>query len=382
MSLPPTLFARTSRPRLVASVIALALTIFAPLDAASWRSIGPGGGLLNAPILVAPSDPHVAYEIGQNQTGIFRTADGGLTWSSVRTPLAERPFDLLAIDPRDARALFGLGVRSDHGRLIASGDAGLHWHVASAGLPLNSNGHVDVAGVAFDPAVPGRAFAATGSGLYETRDQGASWSLSAFGESAVLGVAAPRPNEIWAALVHVTEDDAVTYDIRRSGDGGATWDSTGWRAHAALYRVRFRFDPLAPQLPYLVSDTSLFHRTATGWSRLDPGAPAGDLAVLSSGAPSALIATTARGVRRSADGGRTWTGDSRRPRLTALAPLGGGELLAIGENGAWRSTDGGVHFQASSKGLDAHVVLVLSAAADGALWAGIQGPTLMRSTDR
>src|SRR6185295_7657916 len=362
------------RARFALLTVALALSSLAatPLGAASWRSIGPGGGFFWRP-LVAPSDPQVAYFSSEFRTGIFRTENGGLTWGHLESD-APNPIDLQAIDPRDATTLFGI-VFVHSFRPILSVDGGRHWHLASDGLPF------DVHRIAFDPAIPGRAFAATISGLYETRDRGVRWNLSAFGGSEVLGIAAPRPNELWVAAFdpHVGDGDGI-YEIQRSRDGGATWSGTGWPVNSPLRPALFRFDPRAADRPYVIAGRSLYQRRSeTGWSRLDPGGWVLDLAVLAGGA---LVATTDRGVRRSSDGGKTWTGSSRRPILYELAAAGPDEILAGGETGAWRSPDGGAHFRASSKGLNAHEIRALTVAADGAIWAGIQGPALMRSGDR
>ncbi|HEV7669089.1 MAG TPA: hypothetical protein VGS22_11225 [Thermoanaerobaculia bacterium] len=352
----------------------------APLGAATWRSIGPGGGYINAAPLTAPSDAKVAYVIGQNQTGFFRTGDGGKTWRHVEVLSAPHPYDLLAIDPRNARSLFGLGVIDDRARLIASRDGGAHWHASSAGLPVDGNGHVDLGGgIAFDPASSNHVFAATGQGLYESRDGGARWTLAGFSDSYVLTIAAAPPAELWAALAVPTGgDDDTAYEIRRSLDGGATWVSADWPRGSGLDLVHFRFDPRAPGRPYLLDYYGrLLHRTATGWEQLSPADRTSDIAVLADGS---LVAATDRGARKSRDGGRTWTGGGRPP-LSRLVPVGPQEILATGEYGMWRSDDGGVRFAASSRGLDAQVINTLAVAADGTLWAGMQGPGLMRTED-
>ncbi len=351
-----------------------------PIFAASWRSIGPGGGYINARPIASPSAPQTAYVVGQNQTGIFRTENGGQTWRHLEIRSQLRPFDLLAIDPRNARSLLGLAiVPNAHGGLVASGDGGAHWHLASEGLPLDDNGNVDLyGGVVFDPAVAGHLLAGTFfSGIYESRDGGAHWAPVGLAGNVVIALGAAPPNELWVAFVG-GDDDHPIFEIRESRDGGATWISAGWPVQSPFSFVSFRFDSRAPERPYFVEyNGGLFHRTATGWDRLTPADHTSDLVALADGM---LVAATDRGARRSRDGGRTWTGGGR-PSLVSLVEVGPREVLAIGEYGAWRSKDGGEHFAASSRGLDAHFIDTLVAEADGTLWAGSQGPGFMRTLD-
>jgi photosystem II stability/assembly factor-like uncharacterized protein len=359
------------RPLLALALAALA----APLGAAAWRPIGPGGGYYNGQLIVSPSAPRVAYVAGPYQIGFFRTEDGGQTWHHFESRSGLRPFDVSAIDPRDSRSLLGLATASNgYERLVASQDGGMHWHLASAGLPLE-NGHVDLyGGVVFDPAVSGHRVAGSYQGLYDSRDGGAHWAPAGFGDKVILGLGAGLPNELWVGFVGGPDHHQV-YEIYESRNGGATWISADWPESGYFRFLSFHFDPRAPARPYLIADGGLFHRTATGWDRLRPADHTYDLVVLADGS---LVAATDRGARRSRDGGRTWTGGGR-PGLASLAQVGPREVLAFGENGAWRSKDGGEHFVPSSRGFDAQSLNTLAAAADGTVWAGMQGPGFMRT---
>ncbi len=350
-----------------------------PLAAAAWRSIGPGGGYINSPPLVAPSDNQVAFVIGDDRVGTFRTADGGRSWSHVEVRSNLRPLSLVAIDPRNARSLAGVGTFANRSHLIASRDGGARWRLVSDGLPVDSNGHVDLyGGFAFDPVDSSHWLAGTSQGLFESRDGGAHWTSAGFAGATVIAIGAAAPNEIWAAL-SIPEGEGDRFEIRRSRDGGTTWTPVERPTEVNLGNVRFRFDPRSPGRPYLIGSTGLLlHRTAAGWSRLRPAPQTYDLTVLKGGT---LVAATDQGVRTSRDGGRTWSGGGR-PALVYLATVGPREILGTGEYGVWRSTDGGRIFRASSRGLDAQGINTFAVAADGALWAGMHGPGLMRTIDR
>lgn len=105
-------------------------------------------------------------------------------------------------------------------RLQSEGLAGQ----ASAVAPAEGGGHsllrvpaggVIVYGVAPDPYVAGRLFAATSSGLYKSEDKGACWKvLGLQGISADLGFVKGAPNILFYGS---------TAGLLRSTDGGASW---------------------------------------------------------------------------------------------------------------------------------------------------------------
>ncbi len=348
-----------------------------PGFATAWRSIGPGGGAVGAP-LVAPSNHRVAFATSGDPTGIFRTGDGGRTWQHLDIRSAPRASSVVAIDPKNPKLLLGLGIVANAERLLASRDGGTHWRLASEGLPLDGNGHVDLqAGVVFDPARAGHLLAGTReSGLFESRDAGAHWIPAGFADGVVIALGAAAPNGLWLALASGT-DEAPAFQILRSRDGGARWTSTALPAEEGLTSSVFRFDERSPERPFLLDSGRLFRRGVSGWNRLATSERIFDLAVLADGT---LVAATDRGPRRSHDGGTTWTGTGG-PAITRVAAIGPREVLATDSSLMWRSVDGGKRFRNSSRGLDAQVLYTLGAAADGTLWAGLQGPGLMRSRD-
>jgi len=63
------------------------------------------------------------------QTGMFRSDDGGATWSAANQGLGETDLASVAIDPRQPSRLFGL-ARS--GAVYLSEDGAESWRVASA----------------------------------------------------------------------------------------------------------------------------------------------------------------------------------------------------------------------------------------------------------
>src|SRR5512135_2118522 len=66
----------------------------------SWTSHGPEGGQITA-LAVDPSKPDTIYA-GTGFAGVFRSADGGASWSAVSTGLSDRHVHALAIHPSNS----------------------------------------------------------------------------------------------------------------------------------------------------------------------------------------------------------------------------------------------------------------------------------------
>jgi photosystem II stability/assembly factor-like uncharacterized protein len=158
---------------------------------ATWTLLAaprnPAGGRLFqtiAALLIDPSDgttptvggsdsdyPGSSYYYPFNAF-IRKSADSGQTWADLSTGLP--PFSSvngIAIDPSQPETVFaGLGPLSRNA-VYRSADGGATWTSVSNGLPFNAG----VRSLAMDPQDPHTLYAGTGSGVYRTRDSGASW---------------------------------------------------------------------------------------------------------------------------------------------------------------------------------------------------------------
>lgn len=159
----------------------------------------------NLPSAIAcdPTRPDVLY-VSVYSAGIFKSADGGRTWTAINQGIENLKINSVILDPAEPLRLLAVGFqaiyRSDdtgenwvrirtpfYGRALAiapgvwyaggmgmfkSEDSGLTWVPADRGLPRP----VLVRSLAVDPSQPGTVYAGTeGSGLYKTTDGGQSW---------------------------------------------------------------------------------------------------------------------------------------------------------------------------------------------------------------
>ena len=345
----------------VAGVAGDPLTDFAATAAGGvWRSVN--GGLDWKPVFdeqpvssigsiaVAPSDPNVVWvgsgeanirgNVGEGN-GIYRSTDGGTTWTRVWT--AEGQIGTMAVHPQDPDTAFAAVLGSPFGPgpqrgVLRTTDGGAAWKTV-----LFVDEDTGASDVALDPDNPRIVWAGTwqarrrpwgltsggpGSGLWVSRDGGDSWKrLEGEGlPDGVWGKVGVRvaPGRVYALI------EAVIGGLFRSDDGGDSWklvsDSRGLRQRAWYYTT-LTVDPSDPDTVWFPQvsmlktiDGGASVRTVTGggWDYHDVWIDPRD--------PRRVVVGSDAGVSLSRDGGATWvrppmaiaqfyhlTADSRRP---------------------------------------------------------------------
>ncbi len=119
---------------------------------------------------------------GSAGAGVFKTTDGGLTWTPANSGLAGSEVRVLAIDPMNPTTLYAGTLGGDAG-LYKSTDGAGHWAPANNGLPALSSAQ----SIAIDPHATNIVYAgiyaggSTGDGPYKSTDGGQSWHAIPFG---------------------------------------------------------------------------------------------------------------------------------------------------------------------------------------------------------
>ena len=208
---------------------------------ASWLHLGLADTRHIGKLRIDPGDPDTVYVAavghanGPNaERGLYRTRDGGKTWSRVLSRGPRAGAVDVSIDPANPRVVYATTWETyRHPWIVSSGgpgsgifrstDGGDHWTDLSAnpGFPLGMLGRIGVAAAA---GRSGRVYAiveAADGGVYRSDDQGDTWikgssdrSLWYRGYYYTHIVADPRdPDTVWA----------LNQDTWRSTDGGATF---------------------------------------------------------------------------------------------------------------------------------------------------------------
>lgn len=256
-----------------------------------WASINGGGAWMpldNLPfalpqvMVTDPSNPRTLYE-ATGDLGMFKSLDGGATWTNASTGIGGSDIEALAIDPVNTAVLYAVNA----------------------------------------PATSGSS-----SGVYKTVDGGAQWTLvdSAAVEDAQLAIDARNPNIVWE----------FNGTLRKSIDGGMTWNAVGFPGSVQTLAL----DPRVSGHVFAVSQMFFCGFECTNnaqpsfYTSVDGGAnwtqnatlPPDNLLLVD---PSTNPSTVYDGLSyHSSDGGVTWTqistppGGSMSGVVVALDPSG------------------------------------------------------------
>lgn len=156
-----------------------------------------------AALALDPMNTRVIYVA--TDAGVFKSENGGETWATL---LDHGPFWDLIVDPAATRTLYAVSYY-----VLKSTDGGQNWSRADSGLPDT------VHCLLVDPANHLTVYAATGEGVFVTRDGGLRWTRSSNGIGSVnvrrivLVVASPL------RLMAATAEG----ELFRSDGDGANW---------------------------------------------------------------------------------------------------------------------------------------------------------------
>jgi len=180
-------------------------------------------------LAIHPSDPRILLagvtSVAGNTGGIYRSADGGATWS--RAAAFKAPD--VAFDPFNPNnAVAGL----DDGTIAFSRNAGLTWTKTAALVATPSGrGNTARAEIAFARSQPGTVFASVDNEkgeVWRSDDSGGTWTkLSTPGH---LNVQGDYDNTIWVDPFDLNTIVVGGLDLYRSRDGGLSFQRiSDWR---------------------------------------------------------------------------------------------------------------------------------------------------------
>ena len=284
----------------------------------NWEELGPvsynatsgwnpGVGRITSIAVDKTDNNHII--VGAESGGIWRTVNGGISWTPLTDNFANLYVFSLAIDPMNSSVYYW---GSTNGRMYKSIDSGATWTaLANVGLDV-------IVKINIHPTNSNIMFAASDySGIYRSTDGGASWSGIGAGNSYGYDMEFKPgdPNTVYA----------TGYGFFKSIDGGATFSSvSGFGYGAKMIAV----SPADPTVVYVLET--------------DGGIFGGLYKSVNSGSSFTELAHTKNYFGYSTLGDDL-SGQAPRDMDIVISPIDINEVHIAGIN-TWKSSDGGVSF--------------------------------------
>ncbi|MEO6167713.1 MAG: T9SS type A sorting domain-containing protein [Chitinophagales bacterium] len=217
-----------------------------------WIVEGPGniGGRINCSA-IEPGNSNVMY-IGNASGGVFKTTDGGATWSPIFDAQPYLAIGAITIDPSDHQTIW-----------VGTGD-------------LNISGYPFI-----------------GDGVYKSTDGGINWTHMGLAAQSIVSKIIVDPsnsNTIYAATMGIPFFESADRGLYKSTDGGLNWSQKLFVDEDAGI-IDLVINPSNPQILYAASwnrirnnqtslvygpDAHIYKSTDSGnnWTMLSSGLPA------------------------------------------------------------------------------------------------------------
>ncbi|MBN1130590.1 MAG: T9SS type A sorting domain-containing protein [Chitinispirillaceae bacterium] len=283
-------------------------------SAATWENCGPTGYGRVWEVVVDSTNDQIVYLLGSSGAGLWKSTNGGGTWTFISRDMRSQSMGDLVIDPRNNQHLW-MGT----GECLAGGGS----------LPY------------------------PGTGVYKSENGGTSWIYKGLEKSYYIARMAIHPtnsNTVFAAVMGSLYSNNPERGLYRTTDGGTTWqqvlkadDSTGCSevlVHPTNPNRVFACMWTAMRYPYnriWSSNATRMYRSDDGgttWALQAGGFPTSDLGrhtlTICKSNPNIMycVAMTGanpplpKGVYKSTDGGMNWSRTAGQPASSIYSYYG------------------------------------------------------------
>lgn len=215
-------------------------------------------------VVIHPTDPNVVYVAAlgalwtsNEERGLYKTTDGGATWTKVLRVSKYTGVVDVAMDPRDPEVLYAASFQRERryysflgggpeSALHQSVDGGRTWRKLTTGLPAGDAGRI---GISVCRSRPDRVYAAIvgpQGGIFRSDDRGATWArrtdqISTHWYYGQIACDPGNPERVFVPMTrhYVSEDGGRTFrdDFARGGvhgDHHAIWIDPGNSDHILI----------------------------------------------------------------------------------------------------------------------------------------------------
>jgi photosystem II stability/assembly factor-like uncharacterized protein len=210
----------------------------------NWTNVGLKRSEHIAKILIDPRDPRVVYVAAQGplwgpggDRGLYKTTDGGKTWTAVLTISENTGVTDVAFDPRNPDLLYAASYQrrrhvwtlidgGPESAIYRSEDAGKTWRKLERGLPKDAElGRIGLAVSPVNPDVVYAIVEAAGDkgGFFRSTDRGETWER----RSSYMTTSGQYYNEIFCDPKDVDRVYAMDTWLHVTEDGGKTFERVG-----------------------------------------------------------------------------------------------------------------------------------------------------------
>ena len=297
-------------------------TVLKTTDGTTWSALSMSTALsLNA---LAVNSDGTQVTIGATNGSIYRSADGGATWTNQTPTLLATAVLRAAAMPDNSHAF----VFGDFGTMLSSANGGANWTHQMQGTVSN------LQATWFSSANLGWAVGAGGAVL-KTTDGGASWSMRSVSTNILYAVMFPDASNGWAVGAAGT--------ILRTTDGGATWAAQTSGTANQLNGEWFKdaYNGVA------VGNAGTVLLTSNGgvtWTLGTSGTASNINGVWFADSSNGYLVGAGGLIRHTSDGGVTWTANTSgtAQALNAVRGVSATTAWAVGAAGvALKTTNGG-----------------------------------------
>ena len=302
------------------------------LIAGTWNYIGPSNGISSNGgagrtnfIRFDPNNSSIIYT-GSPAGGLWKSTNGGQSWSPLADELASIGCSDIVIDPNNSNILY-LATGDSDGKdtysigVLKSTDGGMTW--SATGLLFNVNQSYTIAKLLIDPNNTQVIYAATSNGLMKTTDGGVNWVTIRSNGFKDIEFKPFNSNTIYA-----TNGSSFWF----SKDAGTTWSATPTNFGSSIGRSCIAVTPADSNYIYILGSLG-GNGTADdyGFGGIVRSTNGGQSFTLRSSTPNILGWST----NGNDQGGQGWY-----DLALACSPTNKDVIFTGGIN-LWKSTNGG-----------------------------------------